>query len=56
MEFGILGWAGVHSIGGIQEYAREGEVIAIGIAAVMHDRRLDEAVRRQRDRASLYAA
>ncbi len=50
----ILGGAGVEGRvrSSSQPYTGKREVIAIGVAAVMDDCRLDEAVRRERDRAS----
>jgi hypothetical protein len=55
---GSFGWAGVKSrvAPGIQPYAGKREVIAIGVAAVVDDRRLNKAVRRKRDRARFYAS
>src|ERR1700691_2313444 len=55
VELGILCWAGAQNIPRIQPYSRKGEVVAIGVAAVMDWRRLDEAVRSERDRTRFYA-
>src|SRR5208282_1935890 len=55
VDLGILRGAGIEGrVGpGSQPYTGKRKVIAIRIAAVMHDRRLDETVRGKRDRPNL---
>src|SRR5580700_10406937 len=55
VERGVQGWAGIKGRvrPGIQPYAGKWKVVAIGVAAVMDERRLDKAIRRERDRPSL---
>src|SRR5271155_3804426 len=55
VDLGILGWARAQNIPGIQPYGWKREVIAVGVAAIVHNRSLDEAVRRKRDGTRLNA-